>query len=1142
MMNVKFILMFCFAGNLSAGVLFSQDTVFDVQFDNRTLISVFNDLKARTGYNFTYDRSAVDEQARITVAMQGATLEQILDRVLVPRGYNYQIDSGVVYVIASERRQQQQPIIVNGRVTGRDGQPLAGASVAVAGTNIGTVTDANGRFTLSLPGPATLAVSYVGYRTNHVEATASGRSIAVVLDEEAARIDEVIVTGYGTIRRNSFTGTATTMTGEELRRITSGNIIAALQVFDPSLRLMDNDRMGSDPNTLPEFYVRGRTGVPNVSELDVVQGNVAGSSMSQFALVNNPNLPVFIVDGFQADVTKIYDMDINRIKTITLLKDAAATAMYGSRASNGVVVIETHAPGIGKLRVNYNGTLGITGPDLSSYDMMNAREAFAAEVAAGFFDVRPEDVTSSTSYSQVAMMREAEYLNKFNQLIKGVGNYWMSKPLRTAVEHKHSVYIEGGVDELRFGLDLNMDSDNGVMKGSSRDRMGAGLTLIYRWNNLSIQNNLTFDHMRSEASPYSSFADYSRRHPYDEYTDDNGEYQRLLNMWGLTGGERESNPLYNAHTGNYNRSKYKNWTNNLGIIWNITDKLRLDGRVSISDKLTDRDIFRDPESADFQEGGDWFNKGRKAVSRQEDMNWNANAFLVWNGNIGENHFINSSIGVEASSFNSHFESMSYTGFPNAKLNSIAYAYKVDNKPEMRDNIRRMARLIGMVNYSIADTYLFDASFSVDGSSEFGSRKRWAPFWALGAGLNLHQYGFVREMEIVDLWRVRATFGEIGKLDVLPYASENVYGMLLDQWYPTGIGATLKSMGNNLLTWSKTRNIELGMDVSLWRERLFLSAGFYDKVTNDQISTIPLPASSGFGSYYDNIGKVRNRGVELNLNVKAIRSQDFDLVLIANMAHNKNRIIGISQALRDYNEKVDQHFENYRTSAANANLFTLLNVLDNNIHLTRPITKFEEGNSLTSIYGMKSLGINPANGQEVFLRRDGTITYDWSAAETQKIGDLEPKIQGAFYIQARWKDLTLYTSFLYRMGGDKYNQTLVDNVENVNLFRYNADRRVISDRWQKPGDRTQLKSIKDRYAVTRPTSRFVQKDNTVAFNSFQLGYDFTRSMRRYLDVVGIQFLRASFNMNDVAVLSSIKQERGLEYPFARTFTFTLNATF
>ncbi len=1140
-MNVKFILMFCFAGNLSAGVLFSQDTVFDVQFDNSTLLSVFDDLKARTGYSFTYNRSAVDEQARITVAMQGATLEEILDRVLVTRGYSYHIDSGVVYVIASERRQQQPPVIVSGQVTGRDGQPLVGASVAVEGSTIGTVTDGNGRFTLSLPGPSTIAVSYVGYRTTRVEATVSGRSIAVVLDEEAAGIDEVIVTGYGEVRRSSFTGTATTMTGEELRRITSGNIIAALQVFDPSLRLMENDRMGSDPNTLPEFYVRGRTGVPNVSELDVVQGNMVGGDMSQFALVNNPNLPVFIVDGFQADVTKIYDMDINRIKTITLLKDAAATAMYGSRASNGVVVIETHAPGIGKLRVNYTGTVGVTGPDLSSYDMMNAREAFAAEVAAGFFDVRLEDVTAQAPYTQVAMAREAEYLAKYNQLVKGVDNYWMSKPLRAAVEHKHSVYIEGGVDELRFGLDLNMGSNNGVMKGSSRDRMGAGLTVSYRWNDLTIQNNLTFDHMNSEVSPYGSFADYSRRHPYDDYTDADGEYPRLLNMWGLTGGDRESNPLYNAQTGNYDRSKYKNWTNNLGIIWKITDKLRLDGRLSVSDKQTDRDIFRDPESADFQEGGDWFTKGRKTVSRQEDLNWNANAFLAWNGSIVEDHFLNARVGVEASSFESHFEQTVYRGFPSAKLNSIAYAYMTDF-PMTQDNIRRMASLLGMVNYSIADTYLFDASVRMDGSSEFGSRKRWAPFWALGAGLNLHKYGFVRDMEFVDFWRLRATYGETGKLDVQPYASENVYGILFDQWYPTGIGAMLKSMGNNLLTWSKARNIELGMEVGLWQERLFLSAGFYDKVANDNISTVPLPASSGFASYVDNIGKVRNRGVELNLNVKVVRSQDFDLTVIANMAHNKNRIIGISQALRDYNKKVDEHFEDYRTSAANANLYTLLNVLDNNIHLTQPITKFEEGNSLTSIYGMKSLGINPANGREVFLRRDGTITYEWSSAETQKIGDLEPKIQGALYVQARWKDLTLYTSFLYRMGGDKYNHTLVNNVENVNLFRYNADRRVVTDRWQKPGDRTQLKSIKDRYAVTRPTSRFVQKDNTLVFNSFQLGYDFTRSMRRYLEVVGIEVLRASFNMNDVAVMSSIKQERGLEYPFARTFTFTLNATF
>jgi hypothetical protein len=218
---------------------------------------------------------------------------------------------------------------------------------------------------------------------------------------------------------------------------------------------------------------------------------------------------------------------------------------------------------------------------------------------------------------------------------------------------------------------------------------------------------------------------------------------------------------------------------------------------------------------------------------------------------------------------------------------------------------------------------------------------------------------------------------------------------------------------------------------------------------------------------------------------------------------------------------------------------MLGGLDNGKVYAQPVMKYEEGNSLTSIYGMKSLGINPANGKEVFVRRNGDITYTWSSTETQKIGDTEPGAQGALILNVRYKGFALYTTFMYELGGDNYNLTLVNNVENVNLFKYNADRRVMNDRWQKPGDVTQLKALQDRYDVTRPTSRFVQQNNTLTFNSFSLSYDFDRSLTRS---IGFNQLRLSFNMNDVVVLSSIKQEMGLAYPFARKFTFTLNAGF
>jgi len=189
--------------------------------------------------------------------------------------------------------------------------------------------------------------------------------------------------------------------------------------------------------------------------------------------------------------------------------------------------------------------------------------------------------------------------------------------------------------------------------------------------------------------------------------------------------------------------------------------------------------------------------------------------------------------------------------------------------------------------------------------------------------------------------------------------------------------------------------------------------------------------------------------------------------------------------------------------------------------------------------MKSVGINPADGQEIYRKRDGSLTYDWSSAEQQNIGDTEPWAQGAFGLNLRWKNFTLYSTFMYEWGGDSYNSTLISNVENVDLTLYNVDYRVMEDRWLKPGDVSPLKSIKDRYYVTRPTSRFVQKNNFVEFNSLSISYDFNRAL---VQRIGLNTLKLQFNMKDIDTWSTIKQEMGLSYPFARTFTFTLNASF
>ena len=281
----------------------------------------------------------------------------------------------------------------------------------------------------------TLKVSFVGYKTELVEI--KGRTkVNVKLTPEEMKMDEVVVTGYLNVRKESYTGTVTRVEGEELLKVGNRNVVSALQVFDPSFRIITNNEMGSNPNAIPDFYIRGQSGISDFSF----------GSASEVELKSNSNLPVFILDGLEVSVEKIYDMDPTRIKSMTILKDAAATAIYGSRASNGVVVVETVAPEAGKFNISYNGSMSITAPDLRSYDYFNAEEKLLVEELSGYF----AEGTSDGTLTEDVRKNLSEYWSKQNNILKGVYTDWLALPLRTGYNLKHSLAVDGGNDNIRY--------------------------------------------------------------------------------------------------------------------------------------------------------------------------------------------------------------------------------------------------------------------------------------------------------------------------------------------------------------------------------------------------------------------------------------------------------------------------------------------------------------------------------------------------------------------------------------------------------------------------------------------------------------------------------------------------------------------
>ena len=989
-------------------------------------------------------------------------------------------------------------------------EPMVGVTIRLDGHSTGVITDINGCYVLTLPEKGGLVIySYIGFETRKIKVT-SRQKVNVQMVEATESIQEVIVTGYNSIQKESFTGNTTKIEKEDLLKVNPNNLISAIQTFDPSFRIQENLAAGSDPNSLPQFVLRGQTGIG-----ETTLGQTSTSSISREVLSGNSNLPIFILDGFEVDVEKIYDLDMNSIHSINILKDAAATAMYGSRAANGVIVIERRAPEAGKFRVQYSGVLSAELPDLSSYNLMNAREKLETERLAGLYDSNTPEIDPYTN----------GYYQRLNNVLTGVDTYWLSQGLRTALNHKHSIFIDGGENDVRWGVELGFRGTEGVMKHSSRKNANAAFYVDYRIGGLQIKNKVTYTYNKSTDVPFNSFSDYSHLLPYMRLYDENGDYVRRLEKFDGASGT-QVNPLYEINFYNsFDHSGYDEVTDDLSLNWRITDGLRLRGQFSVLMRNSTGDLYKDPASASYSASTGNIN-GEKTESTQKRTVIDGSLSLMYN-NTFKGHNLNICLSSNMRQTQSTASETRYRGFPGGDLVSSNYAAEVYGKPSSSDNTTRLVGALLTSNYTYNNIYLADLTGRIDGSSEFGSDKRWSMFWSTGAGINIHNYDFMKSNELFSMLKFRASYGLTGKTNFSLYSAKDMYQLQTDSWYPTGYGVFLYQMGNPNLKWERKYTLDYGVEIGLWHDKIYLKASAYDERTIDLITDYTIPSSTGFTSYKENMGKVKNTGVELELRARLYSDRNWLFQLYGSFARNKNTIIEISQAMRDYNKRVEELFSGYNPESSSDSKYA------------KTYLKYYEGASLTSIYGMKSLGISPTNGKEIYLRRNGDVTDVWSADEWTIIGDTAPKGQGSFGYTLSYKQLSMFASFLYTFGGDAYNNTLVSYVENADIKNDNVDKRVLLDRWQKPGDITTMKDIRDRNVTTGASSRFVQKNNTLQWSSLTMSYNFRPEQLKKLHLSG---LRLSFTMNDLFYWSTIRQERGLDYPYSRSFNLTTNIIF
>ena len=1076
-----------------------------VEFKETPFTGVLDYIKRHTKYEPLYNNEEMKRIPAVTRSFKSVPLSDVLRACLEGTEYTFSFYQNMIVI--QKRQRTVTPVTIRGKVLDERGDALPGASVVVEGTTLGVSAGEEGTFTLNLPRMDTiyLVVTFMGMQPNKVAVTTFDKEIVVRMQPDTREMEEVIVTGFGTVKKSSFTGNAVVVTREELLQVSKTNVIKALEVYDPSFRVKTNNQWGSDPNALPEIQIRGQSSI-GIKDLDK-------NTLSKSALENNPNLPIFILDGFEVAINKIYDMDPNRIETMYILKDAAATALYGSRAANGVVVVTTVAPKVGEVLIDYTIVGSVTMPDLSDYNLMHAAGKLAAEIPAGIFlPVGNNDTRHDM---------DQEYNRKLLNVLRGVDTYWIGKPVRSIFNHKHSLSFEGGTEVMRYALDLQYNNDNGVMKGSYRDRIGGGFLFMYTGGKIEVRNYVSYGETRAKESPYGDFSQYTKLLPYDTYKDEDGKYLKELPYW--TGRESLVNPLYEANLGSYDRTHMTDLTDNFNLNWYITPHMYAKGEVGVTHTTEEREVYVHPDS-ETQKGTemneDNLYAGTLGKSTRKATSWEAKLTYSYSQSMGD-HDVNFTGGVNMVTSRDNSANARYRGFPTGgDFVSVNFAKEIVEKPTERESRKRLFGILGVGNYSYKNTYLLDVLFRYDGSSQFGSNKRWAPMWGFGVGVNLHKYSIFADLGWVQLLKVRGSYGRTGKTGFQSYEAIPTHEINIEEWYVTGAGASLvNTRGNRNLKWETTDKLDVSLEFDIFNSLLYVEGNYYYEVTKGAITDVTLQASTGFKTYKTNMGEVLNEGFSIQLRSTLYQDKDWYVAVYGNMAGNRNTLKKVSDALKEYNERVNDYYN------------------DANNDLDRMLTKYEEGVSMTAKYGMKSLGIDPANGKELFIYRDGTVSYDWAAAEMVKIGDETPKAQGSFGVNLRYRNFTLFTSFMYEFGGDMYNSTLVNEVENADMAR-NVDKRAVTQRWYQPGDITTLKDIKDRNVTTQPTSRFMQRNNTLTWNSVNVGYEFTRARKK----MGLRLARLEVGANDLVRFSTIKTERGTSYPFARTVNFSLKLQF
>lgn len=975
--------------------------------------------------------------------------------------------------------QQQDQKLKGQVIDATTGEPVIGVNVLVKGTTNGTITDIDGKYELNAPAGAILQISFIGYKTVEIAATTSEQTIK--LHEDTETLDEVVVVGYGVQKKESLTGAMSTLKENRLKDVTT-----------PTVENMLNGKVSG-------VYVAPGSGQPGSNGAVQIRGR---------ATLSGSTSPLWVIDGVIVgeDPGVLNPSDI---ENMTILKDAASTAIYGSQGANGVIIVTTKMGKSEKMKINASVKLGVSTMTNGKMEVMNGAELY--DYYASF--PNQEDIKFS----------------RWNPELRNANFDWGELASQAGFTQDYNISLSGGNEKMSSYFSLGYYSEEGTVKGYKYDRYSFRYRSNYKpFSWLTIKPNISGSMKNTDDSQYDYTAKYTM-FPWDSPYDEDGNL--VPDRYSGWVDSSDLNYLNSISYGNHTTRKTYEFSGNFDFDIKITDWLTFTSVNNYRWTGYFQSTYTDPRT-DSASGV----QGRVEEEQTNNRQRYTNQYLTFNKMFGK-HSVQALLAYE-------FMDTSAKVI-NAKGTGIVSGFEVldatATPEEVGGNLTEWAKqsVFAKANYTYDNRYLAEVSLRRDGASNFGDDKKYGNFFSISAGWNINREKWFKS-DWVDVLKLRASYGSVGNI---PYSKYPQYGLYSVSSNYNGIPAILISqVGNKDLTWEQTYTAGVGIDANFFNNRLRFVFDYYNKYTSNILYQVPVSGLTGITSRWQNVGEMRNSGIEITIGGDIIRTKDWLWSLDLNMGYNKNKL-----------EKLYGDDPNMMIIGGGGNDTSIAGAAEKVLKV---------GYSTDRYYLREWAGVDPKNGAPLWYKNDGSgeTTSNYSEAKQVMTEATSPKLFGGFNTSLTWKNIDLNASFGFSLGGKIYNYSRQE-YDSDGAYTDRNQMKLIDgwSRWEKEGDIAThpAASYGNKSNSNKASTRYLEDGDYLKLRSLSIGYNldlskyYIQNMRIYFTAENV-FTLTGFSGIDPEVPAYYDETTGTYksigtaganlYPSTRKFMFGINLTF